>query len=97
MAHRERTSSGEDRGGDTLTKKADAPPGNDPVRLALELPAATAAADPYYMTFALIRLAKAQHAAGDVDAAYETFRLADKLADTVKNEHLRRLASCARP
>jgi len=74
--------------------QADAPAGNDPVSLALKdaLPAAITSADPYLMTFALIRLAKAQHASGDAAAALETFRQADTVAGTVKNQHLRRLA-----
>ncbi len=64
------------------------------VRLALKqvLPDATASADPYLMTFALIRLAKAQNAMGDRAAALETFVLADQVAAKVPNEHLRRLA-----
>jgi RNA polymerase sigma factor (sigma-70 family) len=56
------------------------------------LPAATAAADPYFFTFALIDLAKAQHALGDLDGAFGTLRRANTVAETVKNEHLRRLA-----
>jgi RNA polymerase sigma factor (sigma-70 family) len=66
----------------------------DAVALALKdaLPAATAAADPYAFTFVLIRLAKAQHASGDREAALGTFRLADQVAGTVKDEHHRRLA-----
>ncbi len=66
----------------------------DPVALALKnvLPTATASADPYTFTFALIRLAKAQHASGDHEAALVTFRLADQVAGTVNNEHHRRLA-----
>src|SRR5262249_30648824 len=68
--------------------------GNDPASVALRdtLPAATGAADPYYFTFALIRLAKARHASGDRDGALAAFRLADRVADTVRNQHLRRLA-----
>lgn len=64
------------------------------VRLALDgaLAGATGTADPYTFTFALIRLAKAQIASGDRAAALATFGLADKVAGTVQNEHLRRLA-----
>ncbi len=70
------------------------PPQYDTVRLALDqaLPAATKAADPYYLTFALIGLAKAQNAAGDRDSALKTFAEADRVAGTVADQHLRRLA-----
>ena len=49
--------------------------------------------DPYLMTFALIRLARAEHASGEAARAHETLRRAAVLAGTVKNQHLRRLAS----
>ena len=64
------------------------------VRLALEqaLPAATKAGDPYLVTFALIGLAKAQNTASDRDSALKTIAEADRVAGTVANEHLRRLA-----
>ncbi|MFI5459123.1 MAG: RNA polymerase sigma factor, partial [Isosphaerales bacterium] len=80
-----------------LTKpeaKAAEPRDDDPVKRALKdaLPAATAAADPYLFTFALIGLAKAQHASGDRDVALATFHMADQVAGTVANAHLRRLA-----
>jgi RNA polymerase sigma factor (sigma-70 family) len=70
------------------------PPDYDTVRVALEqtLPAAIKAADPYQLTFALIGLAKAQNAAGDRDSALKTLIEADRVAGTVANEHLRRLA-----
>ena len=80
-----------------LTKpeaKAAEPRADDPVKRALKdaLPAATATADPYLFTFALIGLAKAQNASGDHDTALATFRMADQVAGTVANAHLRRLA-----
>jgi RNA polymerase sigma factor (sigma-70 family) len=56
------------------------------------LTAGTAMADPYYFTFALIRLAKSRNAVGDREGALAAFRTADRVAATVKNEHLRRLA-----
>lgn len=64
------------------------------VRLALDqaLPVATKAADPYLLTFALIGLANAQNAAGDRDSALKTFADADRVAGTVADQHLRRLA-----
>ncbi len=73
---------------------ASRPPQYDMARLALDqtLPAATKAADPYMLTFALIALAKAQNAAGDRDSALRTFVEANRVAGTVANEHLRRLA-----
>jgi len=66
----------------------------DPVDRALRqaLSAALPTADPYRLTFALIGLAKARYVAGDHDASLGTFRLADQVARTVKNQHLRRLA-----
>ena len=73
---------------------ASRPPDYDTVRLALDqaLPAATKAADPYMVTFALIGLAKAQNAAGDRDSALKMFAEADRMAGTVADQHLRRLA-----
>ena len=73
---------------------ASRPPQYDTVRLALDqaLPAATKAADPYVVTFGLIGLAKAQNAAGDHDSALKTFAEADRVAGTVADQHLRRLA-----
>jgi RNA polymerase sigma factor (sigma-70 family) len=70
------------------------PPAYNTVRLALDqaLPVATKAADPYVLTFALIGLAKAQHAAGDRNSALKTFAEADRVAGTVADQHLRRLA-----
>jgi hypothetical protein len=67
---------------------------DDSVNVALReaLPAAMSTADPYHLTFALIRLARAQHGSGETAAALETFRMADEVAATVRNEHLRRLA-----
>ena len=67
---------------------------SDPVDRALRdaLSPALATADPYRLTFALIGLAKARSAAGDQKAALGTFRLADQVARTVKDQHLRRLA-----
>ena len=38
------------------------------------------------MTLALIRLARAKVASDDRDAALSTFRLAERVADTAKNE-----------
>jgi len=77
----------------TQAKPASAPP-ESAVRLALKqaLPAAIETADPYRMTFVLIRLARAQNSAGDRPSALETFALADRVADKVQNQHLRRLA-----
>ena len=65
-----------------------------PSALALDqaLPAATKAADPYNLTFALIGLAKAQNVAGDRDSALKTFVEADRVAGRVADQHLRRLA-----
>ena len=73
---------------------AKAVPRDDPASRALEaaLPAAAKSADPYDFTFALIRLARARDASGDRDGALAAFRLADQVADTVKDQHLRRLA-----
>ncbi len=67
---------------------------SDPVDRALRdsLSPALATADPYRLTFALIGLAKARSAAGDHNAALGTFRLADQVARTVKDQHHRRLA-----
>jgi hypothetical protein len=67
---------------------------SDPIDRALRdaLSPALATADPYRLTFALIGLAKARSAAGDHKAALGTFRLADQVARTVKDQHLRRLA-----
>ena len=67
---------------------------SDPVDRALRdsLSPALAAADPYRLTFALIGLAKARSAAGDHNAALKTFRVADQVARSVKDQHLRRLA-----
>ncbi|MHB1560872.1 MAG: sigma-70 family RNA polymerase sigma factor [Isosphaeraceae bacterium] len=68
--------------------------GDDPTSRALAsiLPEAMKSADPYYFTFALIRLANARHAAGDRAGALEVLRVADQVARTVKNDHLRLLA-----
>ncbi len=68
--------------------------GEDPTSRALAsaLPEAMKSADPYYFTFALIRLANAKHAAGDRAGALEVLRVADQVARTVKNDHLRLLA-----
>jgi RNA polymerase sigma factor (sigma-70 family) len=68
--------------------------GDDPASVALRdaLPAAATTADPYYFTFALIRLAKARNASGDREGTLAAFRLADQVAGTVKDQHLRRLA-----
>jgi RNA polymerase sigma factor (sigma-70 family) len=70
------------------------PPEYDAVRLALVrmLPAAVNTVDPYQVTFALIGLAKAQNAVGDRDSALKTFAEADRVAGTVADLHLRRLA-----
>ncbi len=69
-------------------------PRDDPASRALEaaLPDAAKSADPYYFTFALIRLARARNASGDREGALAAFRLAAEVADTVKDQHLRRLA-----
>ncbi len=69
-------------------------PRDDPAGRALEatLPGAAKTADPYNFTFALIRLAKARHASGDDRSALEALRLADQIAQTVKDDHLRFLA-----
>lgn len=68
--------------------------GDDPASRALAsaLPEAMKSADPYYFSFALIRLANARHAAGDRAGALEVLRVADQVARTVKNDHLRFLA-----
>ncbi len=68
--------------------------GSDPASRALAsaLPEAMKSADPYYFTFALIRLANARHAAGDRAGALDVLRVADQVARTVKNDHLRLLA-----
>ncbi len=69
-------------------------PMDDPVGEALfnNLPLAVASVDPYHFTFALIRLAKARNTSGDRNGALAAFKLADQVAATVEDQHLRRLA-----
>jgi RNA polymerase sigma factor (sigma-70 family) len=76
----------------TVEQDQQVPEPPNPAVIALREALGNVNSDPYFMTFALIGLARAQNNAGDREAALTTFRLAAEVAEKVSSEHLRRLA-----